>query len=300
MKHLFTTLGALALLSGTPLAAQNIPPFDINEDRIRESGSGRLGDSKTYFIPTYYVLLSVHGSVWAQAGGAQAKGRFFVDGLTKSFVQDLSKKAYDDLVTKLRGAGFTVVTFDDLKNDPAITERDKMKPDDTWTLPTKKAPSGHTFVVGTPTDDMALGYGLTGPGWSHRGAAKDKDFVVLIPELWMTTPFMRAKTEKGYVDKASIEVEPSMKLYSFNLYGINPKQAGFYIIVQEHGMRLASEKVGTIEKLSETKTDFSSEWKRTSGDFSLAVDQAAFATAVLRVAYASNDLTVERAKKAQK
>ena len=88
----------------SPVGAQSsaMKPFDLNMDRVKvNTFGGKLGDSRTYFVPSYNLVVSVHGSVWAQKGGAQAHGKFFVEGLTQPLMHALATKLQDDLVTQM-------------------------------------------------------------------------------------------------------------------------------------------------------------------------------------------------------
>lgn len=279
-------------------------PFELNPDRFQESGVKTLGKSTTYYIPSVTLLLSVHGEVWAQKKGAQAVGKFFVDGVSKEYAQALAKTLHDDLVTKMRAAGYTVKTFDDMKDDPEVAKRDRLKPNERWGLPIRKDMSGSTkFVVAAPTDAQAFEVGLTGPVHSYMGFAKEKDLVMIVPEYWFTAPQMGAEVSEGYKRAtAGIVIEPAMKLYYASIYFVGPKKDSGYVFVQIHGKRLASESAGTVEQTAERKSDMGVlldyEWKRTSSDFGFTIDPTAYAAGVLRVGYAINDMIVQKAKKA--
>lgn len=302
MRTLTKAIGLLVMAaSAAPLAAQDAP-FEVNLDRVKVAGGNRLGDSDTYFIPTFYLLVAAKGSAWASKGGAQAHAKWFVDGLTKEMMQDFSKKLHDDLATKIRAAGYKVLTYDDMKGDPALAEKNLMGTDEKWGMPTRKGIFESTrFVVGTPTDAQAYSFGITGPVWPFRGLAKDKQVVVLVPEIWFQAPQVSAKTEEGYKRaSAGINFNPMMILESAVVWGLNPKQAGVSIIVQRHGSRHASENAGTITQLSEDKYNFSSDWKRTSGDFSFTIDPGAVAAGILRVGYALNSMIADKVREAHK
>jgi hypothetical protein len=307
MRKLASAVGLLILVgASTPSVAQDVKPFEINMQRVKVNGGGRLADSKTYFIPTVYLLLSAKGSVWARAGGAQAHGTFFVDGLDKAMLQGLSRKIEEDLITKMRGAGYTVVTYADMKDDPTVVKQDRKDIDKKWGLPTKKDPSGSpTFLVASPTDEQAFGHGITGPVWPWRGVGKDKGMVTLVPEIWLTMPQMGGELSEGYKrSSAKIVVEPALRLTRAFVWGLNPKQGGVGITIERHDTRSAVDSAGYIELLSAKKTNFSaafdqnSEWARASTDWSFTIDPAAVTAGVLRVGYAINDLIVAETAKA--
>ena len=121
MRSLFLSL-LLAALAGNAFA--EMKPFELNMDRVEIDAKKPLGFSETYFIPSANLLITASGDVWAQskAGGsnAQAHGKYFVKELDRVFVQDLARKVQDDLVTKMRAAGYTVLTYEDLKGEADV------------------------------------------------------------------------------------------------------------------------------------------------------------------------------------
>ena len=119
-RLLALTLAALGLVQ---LARAELPPFELNKDRIKVSSfGGSLKSSKTFLVPTATIMVSASGSVWAQAkngsANAQAHAKFYVKGLDKALLQNLARQVQDDLVTKLRAAGYTVLTYDDVRDRP--------------------------------------------------------------------------------------------------------------------------------------------------------------------------------------
>jgi hypothetical protein len=296
--------GLLTVLLTLTAQAQSaaMKPFDLNLERVKVNRfGGNLGASTTILVPAVNLLVTSHGSVWSQKGGAQAHGKFYVEGLSKELMQELAAKIQDDLVTRLRAAGKTVLTYDDVKEDPVFTGQPRLKTDAKWGLPIRGGwGQPLTFLIGTPTDAQAFDNPIQGPVWWIRSMAKERNLVVVVPEISLTTPQMFGQTESGYKrDKAGIATDPAMVLEGAMIYTLDPK-GSTNIQVQRHGKRLAAEVAGTIEKASEDKTSFSDSWKRTSGDFVMTLDQTAFADGVLRVGYAINGLIVSEIAKAKK
>jgi hypothetical protein len=297
MRRLALALSFVALAH--PLAAQSaaMKPFELNMDRVKSSDWGK---QTTYFVPSYDLIISVHGSVWAQKGGAQAHGKFFVDGLDKAMLHQLASKLESDLVTKIRGAGYTVLTYADLKDHPDVAKRGLDKDDEKWGLPIRWG-QPLTYVIAAPTDAQQFNNPIQGAAWPWKGIAKEKDLVAVSPEITFSVPQMWGETRAGYSsNSAGINTDPAMIFEGAMVRGINPKGGMPFIQVQRHGQRLAAEKAGTIEKLNEDKTSFSKEWKRTSGDFSMTIDPVAFSDGILRVGLAMNDLIVKEIVKAHK
>ena len=205
----------LSLVVSLSALAQSpaMKPFDINMDRVKVSTfGGNFAGTKTYLVPTYTIHASVLGSVWAKKGGANAHGMYYVSGLDKAFLQDLATKLQDDLVKKLRGGGYTVLTYADVKGEPDVTGHSLMKVDDRFGLPSGGgfgAPV--TFLIADPSDAQSFDVPVQGPGWWLRGIAKAKDLTVIVPDLTFTTPQMFGQTTRNvFVDAAGEALAPAI------------------------------------------------------------------------------------------
>jgi hypothetical protein len=293
---LFTLV--LTLAAGAQSAAMK--PWELNMERVKVSRfGGSLGSSNTILVPAVNLLVTSHGSVWSKKGGAQAHGKFYVEGLSKELLQELAGKMQSDLVARLRAAGKTVLTYDDVKDDSLFTGQPRLKADAKWGLPIKGgwgAPL--TFLIAAPTDAQEFDNPIQGPTWWMRGMAKDKKLIVVVPEITFTVPQMFSETESGYKrDQAGIATDPAMIMEGAMVYTMDAKGTA-NIQIQRHGKRVAAEVTGTIVKANEDRTTFSEAWQRTSGDFVMTLDQTAFVDGVLRVAYAINGLIVSEMAKA--
>lgn len=304
MRHFVLVLSLVVLAPGTrPVAAQSaaMKPFELNMDRVKVNGfGGNVGGVTSYFVPSYDLVISVKGSVWAQKGGAQAHGKFFVDGLDKPLLHELATKLQDDLVAKIRAAGYTALTYNDLKDHPDVIKRGLDQDDEKWGLPIRHG-SPLTYVIAAPSDAQQFNNPIQGAAWPWRGIAKEKQLVAIVPELTFSVPQMWGVTRAGYsTNKAGIATDPAMIFEGAFVKGVDPKGGMPSIISQRHGQRLAAESTGTIKQLTEDKTSFSKEWQRTSGDFSMSLDPVAFSDGILRVGFAMNTLIVESVVKAHK
>lgn len=287
-------------------ASAAVPPFEVNMERVKVStfGGSLASPSKTYFIPTVTLYLSVHGNVWsmAKSGGAnsQAHAKFYVKGIDKEYAQGLAQAVQEDLVTRLRAAGYTVLTYDDLKAHPTLSGHARDKPDAKWGLPIQSK-DPHKFVVVHPTDDQALDQPINGPVWWMKDIAKEKDLVVLVPEYRFTVPQAYGEKDVGYKRaQASIAMNPATKLAGAMIWTINGKGGSANIQVQEHGMRLVTEVSGTMKQLSQDDTEFSSSWGRTSADYMFTIDRKPFSEGVLRASTQLNSMIVSQIQKAKK
>ena len=292
------------LTLATVATAAETKSFELNPDRIKVVDPKGLA-AQTYFVPGVNLVISCSGSVWAQSkkGGAnaQAHGKFYVQGLDKSLVQELARKVQDDFVAKLRATGATVLTYDDLKSDPLVAGHGRRTADAKWNLPTRsKDPL--TYIIATPTDAQAFEPGLAASAafWLHA-MAKEKKLIVLLPEITFTVPQMWGEVDAGYKrDSAGIAVNSTMLLQAAAIYVDNPQGSFTNIQIQTHGKRPAAEVTGTIKKLSEDKTQFSSSWGRSSSDWLMTLDPTAFSDGVLQASYAINTYVADQVKKVRK
>ncbi|MEO5509123.1 MAG: hypothetical protein ABIS27_00735 [Longimicrobiales bacterium] len=301
MKRMFVLTIGLTLYAAAA-SAQDVTPFEVTMDRVKVASGGNFGKSNTYIVPTVNLYISMHGSVWARKGGASSHGVYSVEGLEKSHLQELSTKVQDDLVSKLRAAGYTVMTYADVKDHESVAGRGRLKADKDWGLPTRKgALRTVDFLHVSPSDEQAFDDPIQGPTWSFRGLAKGKDAVVIVPEIWYTVPQMFGETSASYSsNKAGVSLNPNMHLFLASITGINAKQGQALIQVQEHGARPAAENTGTITQDSKDRTTFNSAWKHSKGDYTMKLDVPVFDAGVLRVGYAINTMIVDEVKKAHK
>ena len=298
MRNLLSTLLLVALANGA--GGQNAPSL-FKDDAIDLKESAVLHDSKIFVVPYATVLASANGGLWVTGGNVKLHARFFVLGIDKATMQDLSLKLHTDLVTKLRGIGLTVLTYDDVKDHDVMKGADRRTPDrdpkyDGMNT-TKDRGGDANFVVATATDEMNIKPALQGAHWGLRGIAKDRNAVLLVPEYWFSLPIVVGKGEDGYTeDKAAVTVLPGMKLHKANALFINQKTRGGTIQIRWN--HKVSDDVGTVVKGATDDFSFG-EFKRGSADFTLTLDKAKFVAGALRGGYAFNDVLVATAKKEQ-
>jgi len=296
-NHVFIALLLTVFVSAAPAAEP--PPFEINMDRVEVNHKGTFADSKTYFIPTIYLRIAAKTTTSVRNKSASAKMRVFTEGLDKAMLQSLAKKIYDDLVAKVRAAGFTVLTYDDLKAD--LVTVDRMQPNPKFGFPTKFFALGSPieFAIVAPSDEQTLDWGSAWPITPYQGIAKGKKVVVLVPEVYFTLPEVWATKESNSMfDKAGVNFAPTMKLFISRVWGLPPSLGGCYILVQAHDKRLAAEVAGSMRKVAGQNNKYG-DWSQAVGDYDFVLDPAAFSTGILRVGYALNDLTAKTIKSAQ-
>lgn len=298
MRNLTRIAALFMVISGVIHARQSPPPFNINMDRVEITRKSNFAKSKTYFIPTVYlrVMARTQSTIRSKdSSGASVKAKIFIDGIEKSLFQGLAKQVYDDLVAKVRAAGYTVLTYEDVK--PELASMERMKVNGKFGFPTKLSDgaSGVDFAIVTPSDEQALDYGITGIIFRYRDLAKKKDAVVLVPDISFSISEVTGKTDSDIWGKsASLAVLPPMRLHAATVYGNDGT-----IYIKEHGSRLAAEVAGTAKKVSQENFDYAG-WSRTTGDYLFTIDPAAVSMGILRVGYAVNDLAVKTIKSEHK
>jgi hypothetical protein len=296
----FVLCVSLALAVSATAQSPAMTPFEMNMDRVKVSTfGGNFAQTKTYLVPTYTVQVSSLGSVWAKAGRTKAHAKYYVSGLDKALMQGLSKKLQDDLVAKMKSAGYSVLTYEDVKGEPDVASHGLLKVDSRYGLPTGGGLGAPvTFVIANPTDAQAFDSPVQGPAWWLRGIAKAKDLTVVVPELVFTTPQMFGQAySTAHVDSAGISTDPRMIFESAKIYGMTPKGGQPAIQVQQHGKRTAADVAGKITKISEDRTGVAHVFETSSDDYVMELDQTVFSDGILRVGFAVNDMIVAEIKK---
>jgi len=284
----------LALSSVATVAAQ-APKFELNPDRIDTTSEDTFADSKTYLIPTVYLHLAARNATFVKHESARATARVLVKGLDKAYAQGLAKQAQDDLAAKIRAAGFTVLTYDDVKAD--LAGFDRMKDNAEYGLPTRLIDStpGIDFAIAAPSDEQAFDYSFAqGPVFQFRKLAKEKNAVVIVPQVFLNMPEVASQgSSHALAASVALTVMPALKLHWAWVFAQSGGDAG-NIRIQRHGGRTVAENVGALQKVGETNNP--GDWSGKQGDFTLTLDPAAFSAGVQRVTQAINDFTVATIK----
>lgn len=294
---------SLALTVSAAAQSPAMKPFDLNMDRVKVSTfGGNFAQTKTYLIPTYTFQISSLGSVWAKAGRTKAHAKYYVLGLDKALLQGISKTLQDDLIARMKSAGYSVLTYEDVKGEPDVSSHGLLKIDDRYGLPTGGGLGMPvTFVIANPTDAQAFENPVQGPAWWLRSLSKAKELTVIVPELTFTTPQMFGQASSTeHVDSAGISTDPRMIFEGAKIYGMTPKGGQPMIAVQQHGKRTAADVAGTIKKVSEDRTSVSHVFETTTDDYIMQLDPTAFSDGILRVGLAVNEMIVAEIKKEQR
>ncbi len=223
---------ALALVAALPLAfAADKPVTPVY--KVEAGGAKNFGDSPVIIVPTVFLRLPVAGKVSvAQSGSAlsgvgrtggantvRASAHYVVSGLDKALAQQIAKKVYDDFVGRLRAAGYTVKTYEDIKDLDAVKNAQRTAPDAAWGLPIEKDGFGaNVLLVATPTDEQNFKSGMAS-GVFNQFAKYGKSILgegtILMPTYVITSPQVWGEKGAGYSTiSAGINAAPGMNLAS--------------------------------------------------------------------------------------
>lgn len=223
--------GCLAKPAASPAAAPvAAAPAAMGHMEVVAAYADDLSDyGRTVVVPTAYVKVLVQGrTVVTQPGNSlqtlgggkpnavEAIASYRVAGMDKALAQSLARQAYDDFVAKLRAAGFTVLTYDDVKARYYVQVAVRDKADPAWGMPVE-APqgSGNVYLVAAPSDEQQFRIGLTGvfTEFMNRGLSKFDDAVVVIPTYTLVAPQVWGETGTGYKTiSAKLNAQPGMSL----------------------------------------------------------------------------------------
>ena len=279
--------------TATPLDVYVVNPEDL------------LDYNKTIVVPTAYVTLLTEGRVTArkqsgmfQRGNAStlASANFKVDGIDKAFAQSLAQKAYDDFVAKLRAAGYTVLTYADIRDRDAIKNAQREKGDGPIGLPAKSE-SGSSFAIAAPSDEQyfksALGWGVFAE-FVQSGRLVITDATLLIPQYTIAAPQVWGEGSRGYGSvSAEVKVVHGMNLLtaSANWMG-KPKSRvmrGAPGVQTKQQIINVTEKAGTLQQTANTTPQAANavsgvlsmlsgagNIQRSSGNYAFTIDRDAY------------------------
>lgn len=203
------------VLSGARHTALSLKLDVINPEDLLDS-------NKTLVIPTAYITLITDGRVAGskqsgmfQAGhaSAHASASYRVEGLDKAYAQQLAKAAYDNLIAQLRQAGYTVLSFADVK------DRDPVRSAARASSPLASSEGGNNLMTVAPTDEQHFASGFAGGVFSEfitGGKTKFTDATLIIPHYTFHAPQAWAESSRGY---KSVSVSASV------VHGMNMTQA---------------------------------------------------------------------------
>lgn len=297
--------------SASPAPA--LPPLSLEVNTGYPEDMASYG--KVVVVPTAYVKLLVDGSVFAAKQGSalaamgggstnsvKAKASYTVAGLDKAYAQGLANQAYEDFVAQLRAAGYTVLTYADIKDRDFVAAAARDTGDARWGMPTEKQPGARdTYVVAAPSDEMAFKIGFTGvfAEFIKYGKPKFTDAALVIPVYTVNAPQAWTETERGFNRiEAGATVAPGLNLqYASALWMGKPKVrmggGNFPGVVTKAPVINVSEQAGTLSKLDTTPTAANALSKglsllggggsisSSSAEYTFTIDPVAYGAAVL-------------------
>lgn len=284
-------------------SAQTREIADLPLDAIDVGKGGILNDGDALLIPTGVMHFAVGGSAWVvdRNGGAtaQAKAKYYTQGLRKEFLQGLAQRIIDDLATRLRAVGYTVKTWDDVKDEAEVVKWERMEADKDIGMPSRDM-NNQTYAVAAPSDLQAIKYGMTGLHWKFRGVAKSRNYVILIPDYTFNSPEIIGEKTGGYKRAGvTIDVNPSLRMSPAFVWTLNPKGGGGAIKLKGMGHRMMTDSVGVVDPLDSRKTDLGFA-KRVSASWILNINEQLYADAVMHAAMSYNQVVAEAAAKERK
>jgi hypothetical protein len=298
-----------AVAQGSPITIAD--PIDVRE-MLDVSGEEGLRGPKKILIPTVVVRLALKGSLTVVNSGrfyqtdgktVRAKGKFMVAGLEKSYVQGLAKELQDDLVARLRAAGHTVLTYDDIKDDPEVVKMGRFKPDEGYGVPTD-SPRGmsNTYVVAFPSDEQAIDPPFQGYGWGFRKVSAARDVIVLVPEYRVDAPLLGGSKRHGLSSRgASVSISPDMTVHAYMPF-FPPKGKWGTIMTKGSVNDVSTDDVGQLGDATDDSPKFANavasglsalgslgaDLQTKSGTWGMKIDRDKYRAALLRGAVSVN------------
>lgn len=294
----------IALFSGS--AVSDTPPAvkykAVNPEDLRHY-------DRVVMVPTAYVTLQVKGHAFAakqssgllsMGGGSGASAKASADykatGVDAELAMSIAKAAYDDLIKQLRDAGYTVLTYEDIKARPEIQA---MQRETLVGGLLNRSEGRNEFVVAAPSAEQhfktAMAWGVFNQFSGGRGS-KIKDATVLIPQFTFIAPQVWVETGSGYKSvSAEVKREPGMTLASASVAWlgkpVSRMMRGIPGVTMEGQRYDLSQSVGTLNQTNSTSSSstgkglgrlFGTGSMASAGaDFELIVDRAAYSQAAV-------------------
>jgi hypothetical protein len=257
---------ALTFAFGAAVAQTASPaPLDFKTATINPEDL--LDTNKTLLVPTAYVTLVTEGRVAAakqsgffQSGNASAKAAasYKVAGLDKAFAQQLAQAVLDDLVTQLRAAGYTVLTYADVKDRDVVKAAQRETSAGPMGLPTKTE-GGNTLVTAAPSDEQHFKSSFAGGEFAEfmgGGKSRFADATLILPQYTFFAPQAWAEGSRGYKSvSAEVNVAAGMTLVSAGAYWMGQPKSRMMRGAPGVATRqfvIVSEKTGELSKTADT------------------------------------------------
>jgi len=284
------------------LAGKRVLPVAVTIEAINPEDL--LSSGKTLLIPTAYVTLVTEGRVSAskQAGAfqqgnatARASANFKVLGIDNAYAQQLAKAALDNLIGQLRAAGYTVLTYADVK------DRELFRNAAREAGPKADSEGGLKTLTVAPSDEQLFKSSFNGGLFSEfisGGKTRIGDATLIIPQYTFHAPQAWAESSRGYKSvSATTNVVHGMNMASARVtwlgQPVSRMMRGIPGVATKKPVINVSEKVGTLSSgadasptaansLSSALANFGGgSIQRTVTNYELAIDRDAFAAGVM-------------------
>lgn len=271
-----------------------------------------LSTGTVLIVPTAYVKMPVagkvaiseQGSAWSTIGGGsansvKASAQFKVSGLDKALAQKIAKAAYDDFIKQLRATGYTVLTYDDIKDREPVRKAGRQKIDSDWGMTIDKAFGGSaTALYAAPSDEQVFDWGFNSGIFNQfvsMGRTILPDGIIVIPQYSITAPQMWGEKASTYSTiSAAVKGAPAMVLTGASATWLTNKPkvemgGGPAVGVHLKGMTSLSTDVGDLVMLEDTTSGAANAISKTlgflSGTGSITSQSARYEMAIDRAAY---------------
>lgn len=199
-----TSLAQIAMLPKT------VPAFPVTLDGSSEK---YLKNRPRIAVPAYAFGLQRESSITASAAGKgsditprRTTLTSHLSGVSDELGAQLAQEAYDDLVAKLKAAGFEVVTPEEMAAAPHIQSLGRyggpMSVKEGWTV---YAPSQAPLIKGYAFETGMASLSASGSLIGMGKASQELDAVIITPQLMLNHIGMGGTGQRNYVGSASVE-----------------------------------------------------------------------------------------------
>ncbi|NVO04555.1 MAG: hypothetical protein HXX19_00605 [Rhodoferax sp.] len=276
-----------------------------------------LDSNRTLVIPTLYVSVLTDGSIAASKRSglfsssnnvAKASASYKVTGFDKAYVQQLAQAAYEDLVDQLRKAGYTVLTYDDVKDRDFVKAAARQTSVGAMGLPTKSE-GPNNFVYAAPSDEQVFKSGFGGGDlaeFQSGGKSRFTDATLIVPTYTFVSPQSWGEGSSGYKSvSAEVNVAEGMNMQSARATWMGQPRVrimtGIPGVATKFALQNVTEKSGALTKMADTTPQAANALssvlnmlggggviKSNSSEWQLAIDRDAYRAGVLNGVRAFN------------
>lgn len=227
---------AAVLVATSPAFAAG---FAFSPKDINLQGAKYIKQSKRIMLPAIYLEVMNWGKIRAVTqtsalqtlGGASnstvSASMEVAVPLSLALLDEVAAELATDLTEKLRGNGWEVITFDEVKASPIIAGVSRIEPDAKLGAPVRKVTIGKqktNYTIATPGDMPVLSGGLTGPLFAIRNLMKEKEASALQVTYRFDPVALQAKSRHGIGNNtASTAAEAKLVLAAGDCTFATPK-----------------------------------------------------------------------------